>query len=208
MAHCVLQFMLSSFSLARLRLIILSNRLSKPSHFLQQLLLCALIPIPLGYFNNSLFWKNWRPHSTCALTLCNTGAGSLTQSRVLTANLGLQEHVPPFVWHNNCGSLLGNEFNSPVRAQRSQVGQSLWCHCDFMSVHVSFTSIHHSPAPPGQVSPAGGMPSLSTNSFPANTGVGPGKNHLTSPCGLYSSASEKLGLGKGTGTGFLFSAGY
>lgn len=52
------------------------------------------------------------------------------------------------------------------------------------------------------------MPSLGTHSFPANTGVGPGKNHLTSPCGLYSSASEKLGLGKGTGTGFLFSAGY
>lgn len=41
------------------------------------------------------------------------------------------------MWHNNCGNLLGNEFNSPGMAQRSQVGQGLWCHCDFMSMHVS-----------------------------------------------------------------------
>lgn len=66
-------------------------------------------------------------------------------------------------------------------------------------LHVSLTTSTSNSAPQGQVKATGWMPSQNTNSFPANTGFGPCKNCHTIPCGLYSSASEKFWLRKGSG---------
>lgn len=95
--------------------------------------------------------------------------------------------------------LVGSGFNSSLMAQRSRVGQGLWSHHDFMSVHVSLTASISNSAPQGEVKPTGWVPSHTTNSFPANTGLGACKNCHTIPCGLYRSASEKLWLRKGAG---------